>query len=432
MAIYHCHVKPISRKAGMSAPARAAYCCGEKIRDFRTGVVHERAKGGVEHEEIVLPSQQRGREYAWAMDRELLWNAAEAAERRKDSRVAREYQIGLPHELGYAERVGLVRDFSRSLTDYFDVAVHFAVHEPDAHGDKRNYHAHVLTTTRTLTPNGMGEKAHIELGERDRAKRGLGPAREEIRKLRFHWADLTNGYLKEHGHEARIDARSYAERGIEKEPGRHKGWVICDLERHGKESEVMQRWQEEARERQREKQAQALEREALRREIEAAEQELQRLQREAAQELEAQRQAQEQARLEAQRLEQERQRREAQRRKAKSTPEWFEAMLRTPNLERVRENAKQQARFQQLTGYDAINAWLEEQRTRAVGPEVHHALQEWLEYDRLQGLVRAGKAHELTEEQLRWLHDLQRRMNHQKQQKRTIERDRGKDYGLEL
>ena len=47
----------------------------------------------------------------------------------------------------------MLSDFSRSLADRYGIAVHFALHEPDKQGDRRNYHAHVLTTTRALTPS---------------------------------------------------------------------------------------------------------------------------------------------------------------------------------------------------------------------------------------------------------------------------------------
>ena len=250
MAIYHCHTKPISRKAGMSAPGRAAYCSGEKVKDWHTGMVHKREKGGVEHQEIILPREAEAQTepWGWARDPEALWNAAEAAERRKDSRVAREYQLALPHELALKPRIELVRAFSRSLADRYGIAVHFALHEPDRQGDRRNYHAHLLATTRVLTPSGMGEKALIELCDRDRARRHLRPAGEEIRAWRHHWAHLANDCLREHGHEARIDARSYEEQGIDREPTHHRGWVITDLVRQGKASEVMERWQAESAE----------------------------------------------------------------------------------------------------------------------------------------------------------------------------------------
>lgn len=77
MAIYHCPVKPISRQAGMSAPARAAYCSGEKLlKDWHTGVMHERAKGGVEHQEIVLPLEAERRTSLRSQSpMSLSWNA---------------------------------------------------------------------------------------------------------------------------------------------------------------------------------------------------------------------------------------------------------------------------------------------------------------------------------------------------------------------
>jgi len=76
MAVSHCPVKPIPRQAGMSAPARAAYCSGEKVKDWRTGVAHERAKGGVEHQEIVLPLEAERRTSLRSQSpMSLSWNA---------------------------------------------------------------------------------------------------------------------------------------------------------------------------------------------------------------------------------------------------------------------------------------------------------------------------------------------------------------------
>jgi hypothetical protein len=54
----------------------------------------------VEHVEIVVPT---GSDAAWALDRSVLWNAAEAAENRKD---AREIEVALPHEMTDAQRLG--------------------------------------------------------------------------------------------------------------------------------------------------------------------------------------------------------------------------------------------------------------------------------------------------------------------------------------
>ena len=98
MAIYHLSVKPISRSAGRSATAAAAYRAGElgaPIVDERTGDVHDYTrKRGVLSADIVLPDGAP----SWAQDRPRLWNAAELAEKRKDACVAREYEVALPAE----------------------------------------------------------------------------------------------------------------------------------------------------------------------------------------------------------------------------------------------------------------------------------------------------------------------------------------------
>ena len=86
MAIYHLSVKTISRTAGRTATAAAAYRAGVEITDERTGEIHDYTrKGGVVSTNLVLPADAP----AWASDRAALWNAAELAEKRKNSTVAR-------------------------------------------------------------------------------------------------------------------------------------------------------------------------------------------------------------------------------------------------------------------------------------------------------------------------------------------------------
>jgi hypothetical protein len=94
MSIFHCSAKSISRATGRSATAAAAYRAGERITDDRTGEVHDyRRKKGVLHAQIFVPSGVR------VPSRSALWNMAEAAENRKDAKVAREWEIALPSEL---------------------------------------------------------------------------------------------------------------------------------------------------------------------------------------------------------------------------------------------------------------------------------------------------------------------------------------------
>ncbi|PJN93375.1 Ti-type conjugative transfer relaxase TraA, partial [Amaricoccus sp. HAR-UPW-R2A-40] len=103
MAIYHCSMKPVSRSSGRSSVAAAAYRSGQRLVNERDGLTHDHShRKDVVHSEIVLPE---GVKAAWAKDRSALWNAAEAAEKRKDGRTAREFEIALPHELTAEQRL---------------------------------------------------------------------------------------------------------------------------------------------------------------------------------------------------------------------------------------------------------------------------------------------------------------------------------------
>jgi len=197
MAIYHLSVKTISRSSGRSATAAAAYRAGEEITDERTGEVHDYTRrSGVLSADLTLPANAP----AWASDRSALWNAAEKSETRKNSTVAREFEVALPDELTADQRRQLVAAFAQEIADRHGVAVDAAIHAPDREGDKRNHHAHVLTSTRRLGPDGFGEKAR-ELDDRK-----TGP--ELVTQWRERWGDLTNRALQNAGRSERVDHRT--------------------------------------------------------------------------------------------------------------------------------------------------------------------------------------------------------------------------------
>ncbi|WP_270994820.1 MobA/MobL family protein, partial [Listeria seeligeri] len=88
MAIYHTRVKTFSRAKGHSAVAAAAYRAGLSLVDERTGARHDYSRrGGVVESRWVVPLKAPD----WSRDAAKLWQAAEAAERRKDATVAREF-----------------------------------------------------------------------------------------------------------------------------------------------------------------------------------------------------------------------------------------------------------------------------------------------------------------------------------------------------
>ena len=200
MAIYHLRATMISRSAGRSATAAAAYRVGERIEDHRTGLTFDyRARGGVDHVETLAPANAP----AWVQDRAALWNAVEAAETRKNSQVAREIRVALPAELDHGQRVELVREFCQREFVARGMVADIALHAPGREGDDRNHHAHILLTTREIGPEGFGAK------NRD------WNAVEMLEEWREAWARDSNRALERCGHDERIDHRTLEAQRIE-------------------------------------------------------------------------------------------------------------------------------------------------------------------------------------------------------------------------
>lgn len=238
MAIYHLSVKAVSRSAGRSATAAAAYRSGCEIVDQRTGEIHDYTrKGGVESTDIVLPDGAP----EWATDRAALWNAAEAAERRKDACVAREFEVALPDEISPAERRRLAVDFAKEMANREGCAVDVAIHAPGKEGDSRNHHAHILRTTRKVGLDGLTDKLDTEKAGRNRTA--------DLDAVRTRWAEMTNERLRENGIEARVDHRSLKDQGIEREPTSHMGPAVAAMERRGVKTEVGKRIEDEVADR---------------------------------------------------------------------------------------------------------------------------------------------------------------------------------------
>ena len=217
MALYHLSVKTVSRASGRSAVAAAAYRSGALLTNERDGMTHDyTARGGVEETFIVAPDAAD-----WAQDRAVLWNAAEAAENRKNSVVAREWEVALPDELSVEARRELAAGFAGELVDRYGVVADVAIHGPHAMGDARNHHAHILTTTREAGSDGLGAKTR----SLDVSTSG------EIEAMRERWAERVNDALELAQVDERVDHRSYARQGVEIEPTGHVGVHATGMER---------------------------------------------------------------------------------------------------------------------------------------------------------------------------------------------------------
>ena len=227
MAIYHFSAKMVSRSGGKSIVAKAAYNARAALTEERTGEAkdYRRAKGLL-FSGLYTPAKAP----TWAHDRAQLWNAADAAEKRKDAQVAREYQMALPHELTDEQRRYLVQDFVKESFTRKGYVADVCLHAPDREGDQRNFHAHILVTDRRLEAQGFAP-------DKKERQQNATARKADLEALREKWEHHANRHLERYGHAARIDRRSLKDQGSDREPTQHLGPYATQLERDGEESE---------------------------------------------------------------------------------------------------------------------------------------------------------------------------------------------------
>ena len=171
-------LQTISRSAGRSAVAAAAYRACVKLIDQTTGLIHDYTRKGGHVETILIGSD----------DISELWNKAELAETRKNSTVARELMLPLPDQWTDNERRECVRDIAQHLRDTYGVAVSGSIHAPNKH--HRNNHVHMMFTTRTVDELGQfGKKTRIL----DDMKTG------EVKNLREAICKIVNAHAEKLG-----------------------------------------------------------------------------------------------------------------------------------------------------------------------------------------------------------------------------------------
>lgn len=221
--MYHLHAKLIRRTDGRSATAASAYRAASRIVDQRTGLTWDfRRKAHVHPLPMVLPD---GTPIEWA-DRSALWNAIEIHSKRQDAQVAREIEVALPHGLTPEDETILVQSFARWLVTEYGIGV-----DPSIHRLPGNHHAHLLTTTHTLGPNGIGPKARAL--DPIAARRATPAASSAVEVIRGAWEDLVNDALAGTGR--RVDRRTLAAQGIDHQPQRHQGPAATAIAKRGEQ-----------------------------------------------------------------------------------------------------------------------------------------------------------------------------------------------------
>ncbi len=245
--------------------AKSAYRSGTRLKDERYGDVADYSRrSGVEHTGILLPTGAPTE----LLDREALWNAAEAAENRSNSdKIGREYEIALPRQVSSGDRLAIVQDIARYLVEEYGVAADYAIHEPhkrepikSSHpdhnlpgGDNRNWHAHILVTRRRLDQGGYGprSKATSDKPFGRAVDRLDGPKRaDELERIRAEVAEVLNTHLERLGIDERVDHRSHKNRKGEQRliPVTPKvGVAALAMERKGIRTERAEIWLREKR-----------------------------------------------------------------------------------------------------------------------------------------------------------------------------------------
>ena len=291
MAIYHMESKIVSRGMGRSVVAASAYMSCSRLYNDYDGIQHDYTrKQGLIWQDVFLPPQAP---QEWR-DREQLWNAVEAAEKTKDSRLAREIIVALPVELEPDEQIALTSAYISQQFAADGMCADVAIHDTDGH----NPHAHILLTMRPLNEDGTwqyktekeylcmkdGEErgftaaefkdAQLEGWEKQylcrvgrkrvymtlsaAAEHGYARADKHPKSSRYGrqnpitarwnsedqliswreaWADMANRAIEQAGLEERIDHRSHAVRGIDEQPTIHEGVEAMHLEEKGFGSE---------------------------------------------------------------------------------------------------------------------------------------------------------------------------------------------------
>ena len=230
MAIYHFSVKTISRGNGRSAVACAAYRSGEKlVCNFYGKEQDYTKKTGVEFTEIYAPENTNTE----LLNRQTLWNQVEKAERRKDALLAREFEIAFPSELNAEQRKKMLNELCQNLVKKYGVIVDAAIHAPhtDSGSDERNYHAHIMFTTRSINEHGDFSAKKYRDFSRDNGT-------ETVSHWRESFAELCNHHLEQNGFDERVDHRSYQDQESDLEATQHEGPQATYLRRRGIFTEI--------------------------------------------------------------------------------------------------------------------------------------------------------------------------------------------------
>lgn len=217
-ALYHAAAKVFQRSAGRSAVAAAAYRSASRLTDDRIGETFDYTKKHAVAAFIVAPEGAP----AWTQDREQLWNRVEVAEDRKNSVVAREWEISIPRDIPPSEWESFARDVAAPWVEagaIVDIAIHCP---PDAYGQPQP-HLHIMLSLKKLdssTDSGFATVKNDQLIQmfESGGRHGGGARADKLKIERERIASVMNSYLERTDSPRRVSHLSNSARGIDHEP----------------------------------------------------------------------------------------------------------------------------------------------------------------------------------------------------------------------
>jgi ATP-dependent exoDNAse (exonuclease V) alpha subunit len=264
MAIFHQRAKILSRSKPRGCVSAAAYQSGEKLFDRRTGEMKSYGKDEVAVREIMAPEGAP----IWVFTREELWNRVEEFEdelihakfdsslkegeaklktdtfrekRLGSAQLAQTMECSLPKELNLEQNIELVETYLKELFVSRGFVVDYAIHMNEG-----NPHVHYMVPLRVIdgasSGKGFAVKKETSYRRQDSNENGSRNLfdRVSLKEGALLWARITNQCLEKAGFDERIDARSYAEQGVDTIPTKHRGYNADKIEKGGGNSRIVQ------------------------------------------------------------------------------------------------------------------------------------------------------------------------------------------------
>lgn len=199
MAIQFARCEHVSRSSGGNACRTAAYNKRDAVNCKSTGTIYYfKNKSGNVHHEVTLPCNADSK----FKNPNILWNEVEKTENRINSQLFKSFVLALPDdpEISLDDKIEMSRQFVERYFTSRGVACQIDIHEP--HEQERNWHAHLMVTTRRFSADGKNFHTHKARDLDSEVRKGRVVEAEVWGEL---WKDFQNQYFLEKGLELRVD-----------------------------------------------------------------------------------------------------------------------------------------------------------------------------------------------------------------------------------